>query len=244
VTARRWADLAGPVLAFPPRDVGLVPVGATEQHGPHLPTGTDTVIATAICERASVLCGAVVLPPIAIGCSYGHGRELTGTLSLSPEELAAVVRSYADWAAASGLRRLVYLNAHLGNAAALGVGTDHLRLHRPDLRVGVVAWWDLTDDLHDGMFREGPDVHGNRAETAMMLHLAPDLVDAGLAAAADDEDRSAGLVFRYTVTALSRAGVTGRPSEATEELGAHLVGDAASALAALVERARAEEPPV
>jgi creatinine amidohydrolase len=244
VNPRRWADQAGPELAFPPDAVGLVPVGATEQHGPHLPTGTDTVIATAVCERASARCGAVVLPAIAVGCSYGHGRELPGTLSQSPEELAAVVRAYADWASASGLRRLLYLNAHLGNAAALNVGTDHLRLFRPDLRVGVVAWWDLTDDLHDAMFREGPDVHGNRAETAMMLHLAPDLVDAARVADADDDDRSAGLVFRYTVTALSRHGVTGRPSEATEELGARLVGDAAAALAALVERARTEEPPV
>jgi len=244
MSARLWSELAGPALAAAAGEVGLVPVGATEQHGPHLPTGTDTFIATALCERASALCGAVVLPPIAVGCSYGHGRALPGTLSLSPEELAATVRSYADWASASGLRRLVYLNAHLGNAAAINVGTDHLRLHRPDLRVGTVAWWDLTDDLHEAMFREGPDVHGNRAETAMMLHLAPDLVDLAAAAVAGDEDRSAGLVFRYTVTALSRNGVTGRPGEATEQLGAGLVGDAARALAALVERARTEEPPV
>jgi creatinine amidohydrolase len=240
--ARRWADRPGPELTFSAGDVGLVPVGATEQHGPHLPTGTDTAIASAVCEGASALCGAVVLPAIPVGCSYGHGRELTGTLSLSPFELAGIVRAYADWAATSGLGRLVFLNAHLGNTAALGVGTDELRLHRPDLRAGVVAWWDLTGDLHDAMFAEGPDVHGNRAETAMMLHLAPEQVRMDLAV--DDEDRSAGLVFRYTVPALARRGVTGQPSRATPELGARLVTDAAAALAALVARAETEAPPL
>ena len=238
-----WAARPSGALSFGPTDVGLVPVGATEQHGPHLPTGTDTYIAGAVCAGAAERTGAVVLPAIAVGCSFGHGRDIPGTLSLSPELLAAVVRQYADWAAASGLRRLFFLNAHMGNAAALGAGTDHLRLERPDLRSGWTEWWHLTPELRAAMLHEGEDVHGNRAETAMMLHLAPELVDLGAAAAADDEDRTAGLVFRYTVSALSRAGVTGRPSEATAELGERLVGSAADALAALVERGRREEPP-
>ena len=239
-----WERLPSGRLVFGPDAVGLVPVGATEQHGPHLPTGTDTVIATAVCAGAARRTGAVVLPAIAVGCSFGHGRDIPGTLSLSPELLAAVVRQYAEWAAASGLRRLLFLNAHMGNAAALGAGTDHLRLDRPDLRSGWTEWWELTPELRAAMLREGQDVHGNRAETAMMLHLAPELVDLAAAATADDEDRTAGLVFRYTVSALSRTGVTGRPSEATPELGARLVEEAGAALAGLVERGRVEEPPV
>src|SRR5580704_16290977 len=90
----RWSDLAWPevgtLFAAHPTEVGLLPVGATEQHGPHLPTGTDTILASAICDAVSVRTGAVVLPPVAIGCSYGHGRQLPGTLSLTPEGLATV----------------------------------------------------------------------------------------------------------------------------------------------------------
>jgi creatinine amidohydrolase len=143
----RWSDAAWPELAGLATDarvghnVGLVPVGAIEQHGPHLPTGTDTIVANAICDAAAQLCGAVVLPAIAIGCSYGHGTVLPGTLSLSPELLAALVRQYAEWAAASGLTRLLFVNAHFGNTAALATATDHLRLFRPDLRSGVIDWW-------------------------------------------------------------------------------------------------------
>jgi creatinine amidohydrolase len=248
MTPRRWSELAWPDVpgSFAELPVGLVPVGATEQHGPHLPTGTDTIIATALCEAASERTGAVVLPAVPVTASYGHGTELPGTLSLTPELLAAVVRQYAEWTATSGLRRLVFVNAHAGNGAALGMATDHLRLFRPDLRVAHVDWWRLDPVLLQEMTADGDDVHANRGETALMLAIAPDLVRTERVrdGAADDADRTGGLVFRYTAPALSTNGVTGRPSEATPALGAALLERAVSALAALVSRAAIEEPPL
>lgn len=243
--ALRWFDEAWPELGFVGRDeVGLVPVGAVEQHGPHLPAGTDTIIATSLCELASDRCGAPVLPAISIGCSYGHGTVLPATLSLTPELLAAQVRQYAEWAAVSGLTRLVFVNAHFGNLPALMTGTDHLRLFRPDLRVGVVGWYDLDPEVAAEVTADGADIHANRAETAVMLALAPHLVKLDRLADADDADRTDGLVFRYTAPALSTNGVTGRPSEATVELGRHLVERCVAALVDLVVRGRTEEPPL
>ncbi|MDQ1519789.1 MAG: creatinine amidohydrolase [Actinomycetota bacterium] len=244
--AWRWYDEAWPELndLRGRNDVGLVPVGAVEQHGPHLPTGTDTIIATAMCEAASDRCGAPVLPAIPIGASYGHGTVLPGTISLTPEMLAAVVRQYAEWLAASGLTRLLFVNAHFGNAAALGVATDHLRLFRPDLRVGVVEWWSLDPIVGAETVADGSDLHANRAETSVMLAVAPELVHLDRAAGADDPDRTADLVFRYTAPSLSTNGVTGRPSEASVDLGRTLVSRTAEALAARVERGRVEEPPL
>jgi creatinine amidohydrolase len=240
----RWEDAAWPDLRGVAGDVGLVPVGATEQHGPHLPTGTDTIIASSLCARASSACGAPVLPAIGVGCSYGHGTQLPGTLSLTPELLALLARQYSEWAVHSGLTRLLFVNAHFGNAAALNVATDHLRLHRPDVRVGVMDWWTLDPAIVSEMTVDGNDVHANRAETSVMLAVAPELVRLDRLADADDPDRTDGLVFRYAAPVLSTNGVTGRPSEATPELGHKLVDLAVAALAAAVERGRVEEPPL
>ncbi len=245
---RRWEDQAWPELSDlagrGDGEVGLVPIGATEQHGPHLPTGTDTIIATALCDRASARAGAPVLPAIAVACSYGHGTRLPGTLSLGPELLSAIVRQYAEWAAASGLTRLLFVNAHLGNSAALGTATDHLRLFRPDLRSAAVDWWTLDPEVARESVLDGEDLHANRSETSVMLALAPDLVRAERLVDADDPDRTEGLVFRYTAPALSTNGVTGRPSEATPELGERLVERTVAALCDRIERGRIEKPPL
>jgi creatinine amidohydrolase len=242
---RRWEHQAWSDLRDLDGEVGLVPVGATEQHGPHLPTGTDTIIATALCERVSAETGAPVLPAVPIACSYGHGTVLPGTISLTPELLAAVARQYAEWAAAtSSLTRLLYVNAHFGNSAALGIATDHLRLHRPDLQVGVVDWWSVNPEVVAEMTVDGEDVHAHRAETSVMLAVAPELVHLDRLTGADDPDRTDGLVFRYTAPALSTNGVTGRPSEATAELGRHLVALAVGTIADAVRRGRTEKPPL
>jgi creatinine amidohydrolase len=248
VTPVRWSDLAWPevgaCVSARPDEVGLLPVGATEQHGPHLPAGTDTILATAICERVSVRTGAPVLPAVPYGCSYGHGTKLPGTLSLTPEGLASVVRQAVEWAAASGLRRLLLVNAHFGNDASLMVATDHLRLHRPDLRVGVVGWWAADPEVASATAHDGEDIHANRSETSLMLAVAPELVHLDRLSQSDDPDRTADLVFRYTATSLSTNGVTGRPSEATAELGRHLLERTVAAIADRVERGRVEEPPL
>jgi len=225
-------------------EVGLVPVGAVEQHGPHLPTGTDTIVATAICDRAAARSGAIALPPIGLGCSFGHGTSFPGTLSLSPELLVAVVRQYVEWAATSGLTKLLLVNAHMGNSPALMSATDHVRLSRPELQTGIVNWWEATPQVTAATVADAADLHANRAETSLMLAIAPELVRMDELAGADDPDRTDDLVFRYTATALSTNGVTGRPSEATPELGDELLETVVAEVAARAERGRTEEPPL
>jgi creatinine amidohydrolase len=247
VRGRLWEQLTSPALGDMLRDdpahVGLIPVGATEQHGPHLPTGTDTLIARGICEQASRRCGALVLPEIPVGCSFGHGRRLPGTLSLSPAQFAGLVQQTVDWAAASGLTRMLFVNAHVGNVAPLMAATDPVRLERTDVRVGVVSWWTMSDALAREAAADGADWHANRAETSLMLALHPELVDLAAARKAADPDRTDHLVFRYTASQLSSNGVTGRPDEATPDLGARLLSAIVGLLAGMVTRGRAESPP-
>jgi creatinine amidohydrolase len=247
-TAVRWEHLTWPeiegLLRDRPREVALLPVGATEQHGPHLPTGTDTIVARGLCEATSSATGAPVLPAVALGCSYGHGTDLPGTLSLPPERLAHLVVDAVRWASASGVRRVLAVNGHFGNQAALSVAADHLRHDHADLRFGVLNWWTLTPAITAQTLADGEDVHANRAETALMMALAPEHVRFDQLPLADDEDRTEGLVFRYTAPVLSRNGVTGRPSEATVELGSWLLAEVVELLCDAVRRGRVEEPPL
>jgi creatinine amidohydrolase len=245
-----WSDTASPDLAEAiartdrGHEVGLVPVGAIEQHGPHLPAGTDTIVASALCEAAGRVTDSLVLPAISLGVSYGHGTVLAGTISLTPDLFVATVHQYVRWASVTGLRRLLFVNAHLGNAASLAVATDSVRLQAPQLRVGTMDWWTADPAVLAEVTADGADIHANRAETAIMMAIAPQLVHSQRALAADDPDRSNGLTFRYTAPALSRNGVTGRPSEASAELGAELQRRVVAAIAERIERGRVEEPPL
>jgi creatinine amidohydrolase len=238
-----WCEIEA-LVDNQPNEVALLPVGATEQHGPHLPTGTDTIIATELSRAVSRRTGAVVLPALTIGCSFGHGTALPGTLSATPERLADIVRDTVEWAGASGVTRVLAVNGHFGNQASLAVAGDHLRHHRPTLRFGVLNWWTLTPEVTAETLADGEDIHANRAETALMMALAPDMVRHDQVPLADDPDRTAGLVFRYTAPNLSLNGVTGSPSLATPELGHRLLEMVVHTMSEAVTRGRTEVPPL
>jgi creatinine amidohydrolase len=126
----RFEELTSPQLAArvaaDPDCVGLIPVGATEQHGPHLPVGTDTIIATALAD-ASAGDLAVVLPPIAHGASFFHGTSLPGTVAFPGADVAATATRVARACVDSRLRRLLFVNGHVGNAAPLWIACDEFR---------------------------------------------------------------------------------------------------------------------
>ena len=244
---RLWGAMAWPELRralVGGAEVGLVPLGAIEQHGPHLPLDTDVIVANGLCERASALSAGLVMPTLNLGCSVGHGAEFPGTISLSPCLLTMTIRQYVEWAATAGLTKFLVIDAHMGNHPALQSAIDYLRLLRPDLQVGVFHWWDASPDVTTATVQDAADLHANRAETALMMALAPEQVRRHQLEAGDDPDRTDGLVFRYHASALSKNGVTGRPSEATPELGHELLSTIVAEIAARVERGRTEEPPL
>jgi creatinine amidohydrolase len=243
----RWDELSSDQLAdrvaADPDCVALIPVGATEQHGPHLPVGTDTIIAAELADAAAGE-AAIVLPPLAFGASFFHGTELAGTIALSGEETAAAASRVAEACAGSALRRVLFVNGHIGNEAPLWIACDRFRRLFPDRRIGVMQWWDLTADITRRATADAVDWHANAAETSIMLVLRPELVDTDKMRGADDPDRTAGVVFRYPVSQVSTNGVTGYPSRASKSFGLELWRDVVSAARQTVERAHNENPPL
>src|SRR5687767_7077536 len=163
--------------------VVILPLAAIEQHGPHLPLSTDLDIGMGLLASAFRHLPddfpAWVLPPQAVGSSREHVR-FPGTVSLDPELLSSVICQYGVALSRCGIRRLLISNSHGGNRAALDVAGLRLREER-GLLVVKVSYFDLprpeTPVLPDSEWRHG--LHGGAVETAMMLHLHPDLVRTG-----------------------------------------------------------------
>ena len=130
------------------RDAGvnvcLLPVGATEQHGPHLGTGMDSVNATMLCQAVSRETGAPVLPTLSYGCSLGHSRRWPGTLSLQPQTLMDVIVQIFDWLYGAGFKRLIIVNGHVGNAAPLRCAVDLIRSRWDDSTGRRRKWYEIT----------------------------------------------------------------------------------------------------
>lgn len=223
-------------------DLVILPVGATEQHGPHLPINTDTLIAGAVCTLASALTSAPMLPALSYGVSLGHTEKWAGTFSLYHETLIHSVREIATWLVATGGKRLLIVNAHCGNDAALRCAVDRLRFDFPNrLYVAMRNTWQLTPAIAAQFSADGADWHANAAETALVRFIAPESVRE---ISADDPDRTAACVFPHMVAHTSTNGVTGAPSLATTEQGAALLAAMGSALAGVIGAARTEVPPL
>jgi creatinine amidohydrolase len=239
---RTWAELPGDLARV--GHAALLPVGATEQHGPHLGCGVDWLIAERLCAAVSARLGVPTLPTLPYGCSAGHSRRWPGTIALDPRVLIDVVEQIGTWAYASGVRRLFIVNAHVTNAAPLRCALEVLRARHDGYMLALVHSPNLSERVRKAHFADAEDWHANDAETSLMQALAPDMVRPGLAPAADDPDRTTGSVFAHPVNRTSRNGVTGRPSLASAEKGRQLFDWMVDDLAALVARGMTETAPL
>ena len=116
-------------------DAAILPLGATEQHGPHLGTGMDSILADRLCATVAERVGLPALPTLNYGCSIGHSHRWPGTLSLSPTTLIAVLCDIGDWLYKAGIRRLFMVNCHVGNSAAVRCALDTLRCRYDDFMI-------------------------------------------------------------------------------------------------------------
>ncbi|WP_211280305.1 creatininase family protein [Streptomyces lushanensis] len=174
LAAMTTPEAAEAVTASP---VVIIPAGAFEQHGPGMPLATDTIRAEGVADRvAAALAGrAVIGPPLPVGVSPHH-LAFAGTVTLTTTTLAAVVREYVASLYRHGWRKILVVTGHGGNNATLATVAQDLLTTHPDLQFAWSPVTALAADVVSGM--EVSEVHGHsgEAETAQMLHLAPELV--------------------------------------------------------------------
>jgi creatinine amidohydrolase len=243
----RWSDLTWseiPDVLEKAGKAAMLPVGATEQHGPHLGCGVDYVIAEEVCLAAAEKTGVPMLPVLPYGCSIGHSKRWPGTIALQPITLIEVVKQIGDWAYASGIRRLFIVNAHVTNAAPLRCALEMLRAEHDELMVALLDTATLSERVRQFHFDDAADWHANDAETSLMLAIAPDAVRPDKFAEADDPDRTVGCVFAHPVNRTSENGVTGFPSQASADKGRLWFDRMVEDLSAVVSRGIAETPPL
>ncbi|HEU4702847.1 MAG TPA: mycofactocin biosynthesis peptidyl-dipeptidase MftE [Conexibacter sp.] len=224
MSGAQLGDLPSPALD----GAGLlaIPLGACEQHGPHLPLDTDTRIAVAVAERlAAARAGVLVAPALPYGSSGEH-QDFPGTLSTGPDALRALLTELIR-SATRTVARVLLVNAHGGNAAPLADVVAGQRGEGRDVRV-----WH--GDLHG-------DAHAGRAETSALLALAPELVRLGDARAGVATPVAALLprLRAEGVRAVSPNGVLGDPAGASASEGEALLARAADELTAMVDGWRA-----
>ena len=188
-------------------DAVIIPVGAIEQHGPHLPLAVDTLIVQAIAREVSAMTGVPVIPPLSYGVSASHG-DFAGTIALRPETMIAVVEDVIDSLHASGVRQFILLNGHIWNNGALDVSAEKLRVRHRDARVRALGYVTMYPGPEvDGHVQYGRGLmHANYFETSVMLHLHPDLVRMERATSHTDVDS----FWDYRMDQVSDTGVWGR----------------------------------
>jgi mycofactocin precursor peptide peptidase len=208
----------------------VIPIGSTEQHGPHLPLDTDTRIATAVADAAVTNLGAsgtteqlLVAPAVAYGASGEH-EAFAGTVSIGTAALEHLLveygRSATNWA-----RRLVFVNGHGGNVSALTAAVIRLRYEGRD-----AAWCSCSSS--------GGDTHAGHTETSVLLHISPATVCANEWRAGNVAPLTELMpkMRRGGIAAVSEVGVLGDPTTATAADGARIFAEMVEACAGRIRR--------
>ncbi len=253
-----WEELATTDFArLDPREaVAILPVAAIEQHGPHLPLGTDALICDAIIDEALARLGPAApvlrLPTQRLGHSPEHA-SFSGTLSLRAETVLALWTDIGRAVAAAGVRKLLLFNSHGGQGALVDLVAQALRCEA-SMTVARCSYYRFS--LPDGLISERErrfGLHGGQVETSLMLHIAPRLVR--LDRARDFQSRAepwdtahpslpieAETGIGWRAEDLNPEGVTGDAAAASADLGARLLRHYAARLAALIEDLRRFAP--
>jgi len=203
-------------------DKAILPVGSCENHGYHLPHGTDTFVAQMLAEKvAAQVKGLLVLPPITVGVSQHYAR-FPFTLTLQFETMIAVLKDVLRSVIRNGIKKIFIMNGHDGNIAPIEIATRSIKCEFPDVKIASLdAWWVTAGQLLP------PDTfevwnglgHAGEGETSIGLALFPELVQMEHARGVVPTNLPPYVDIKWDFAELTDCGATGDPTKATAEKG-------------------------
>lgn len=218
----------------------LFPVGATEQHGPHLPLICDTAQAYEIAKRVSANTGVPVIPPMHFGISQSHGN-FPGTLWVRCDTMISVLYDVATSLYESGVRKFFFINGHMYNDWGIKAVRDHLRCDYDDVHVTTVNYWLTAETRFAEDCPQRKHIHGNFGETAQLLAIRPDIVKMDRAQNTPDFFT----LFDYRFDQVSKNGVIGgNATGATAKDGEEMLSSFTAAISDLVDKGLKEKMPI
>lgn len=219
-------------------DTVLFPIGSVEVEGPHLPLAVDSIVALEVAKRVAAGTKLLVAPLISVTYSEWH-MGFPGTLSLSLSTLSQVLREICEDLVEHGLRRILFINSHVGNdPAIMEIGNELIR--RSAARVGMVNLWAMANQMGKDIpeLKENIFLHAGEIMTSVMLALRPELVDMSkakkeyLKARVDSftQKGSSQVTFKgisvyayHLSDEVTESGVMGDPFAATKEKGEKII---------------------
>ena len=234
MTAAQLADVD------PNRALVVIPIAAVEQHGPHMPTGTDTILCTAVAEALEMRMpeGILLTPTLWLGASSHHLR-LRATLDSCLDTYVATLCDIGQSLLEDKYVRLLFLNGHGGNIDPMKIAVRKLQPEYPECVLAAGCYWGNTEELISETLTGDHQFVGHACEfeTSMMLHVRPDLVGPNRADAGElVPDQLDGVYLSRDMRQRTRDGYTGRPDLATAEKGKRLFNGIVDQLVTTAEK--------
>ena len=225
----------------------IIPIGAIEQHGPHLPLATDAIVAFELARRAARRHGAVVAPAMCYAArssprSGGNGRSFAGSTGVTGRTLISLVLDVTAEFFRTGFRRVAYLNAHYENSSLVYEAlTEAIEPRLGTCKAILVNWWEqlLAEDIgkiYGDDFPGWEAEHAGVAETSLMEGLRPDLVRTELKGVGGTARLAPYDIFPPPADVIPPTGVPWRSDPASPEIGRYLAGALVERIADILDR--------
>lgn len=205
--------------------VAVLIFGACENHGDHMPFGSDFIMPFELAKRLTKKYqNMIVLPPMPYGVS-SHHRDFQMTMTLEPETMVAAIRDILQSLVDNRIRRILIINGHDGNIAPIELASRAVKEKNPGVVISCLeSWWALAGSLAPELFGVWNGLgHGGEAETSAMLALRPDLVDMSLAPDQVIPRLPENVRIYWKFNELTDTGATGAPRQATAQKGEKIV---------------------